>query len=165
MKDVRTHSGNQLREFYYWASLRNPSDRGHLAHKNKGAGFAMQAVYSSTCENTYTNGSKRHNGLCLLWKMSLQASCLGLLPHKEGLLVGSPNHAPLMSRRWESMGKAPFGVGEGVCRPQSRCAGSSQGNLHPLPKCLDTVPAGLSFNTSPCHQTVLVSWLSLHVPN
>lgn len=110
MKDVHTHSGNHLREFYYWASLRNPSGRGYLAHNNKLAGFTMQAVYTSTCEKMYTgNGSKWYSGLCLLWKMSLQASCLGLLSHEKGLLVGPPNHAPPMSRRWSAWERLHLG--------------------------------------------------------
>lgn len=110
MKDVHTHSGNHLREFYYWASLRNPSGRGHLAHNNKLAGFTMQAVYTSTCEKMYTgNGSKQYSGLCLLWKMSLQASCQGLLSHEKGLLVGPPNHAPPMSRRWSAWERLHLG--------------------------------------------------------
>lgn len=99
MKNVPTHCGNQLREFYYWASFRDSSD--HLAHNSKVAGYAMQPGCTSTCGKMYTeNGSKWHSGLCLLWKMSLQASCLGLLPHEEGLLVGPANHAPSMPRRW-----------------------------------------------------------------
>lgn len=88
MKDVCTHSGNQLRELHYPVSHRNISDREQLAHNSKGAGFATQAVYISTHQKMYTgNGSKQHSGLSIVKKHPYKQAIWNSFRMKQGYLL------------------------------------------------------------------------------
>lgn len=160
MKDVCTHSGNQCRELYYPASpYRNISESGQLAHNSKRAVFTTQAVYISTLWKIHTaNRSKQHSGLCLLWKKSLQASCLELLLHEARLYFLDLPPIQSTHQHVQCLEDGVHGKGSIWEEWRKKSSDCSQHELTHLkepgnPKCHDAAACTLPFNTSPFHQT------------
>lgn len=167
-KSVCIHSGNPLRGPHYLVRHRNTLVRGQLVHDAKELVLPLGLYTFAHKKCHIRNGLKGHSGLCLLGKMFLQSLSPGTISPWSRPAHRSPSHAEHTQMcavpEDRAHGKAPRGTSDKTCRPQPPCA--------PHPREIGTrfpnAATQLHWpypSTRPCHQTVLISLLSLHVPS
>lgn len=171
MKDVYTHSRNQLRELYYQPATETSQIGDNWLIIVRELVLPLRLYTFPNVERCIQGLDQNDTGSyvfcenCLYKQVVWNCFCM-----KLGYLLYLP---PMQSTHkcvqcpGDGLHRkgCPFGMREEICRPQRPCADSSQGDLHPLPKCHYAAALTLSFNRSPFHQTVLVFLLSLHVPS